>query len=76
MPVKTINGLFDIIDGMDSYSFVMVLRHLAFVKNLKVDSLLFHVAVNKVVAGFHFAFALIDKNLQYFASVLVNKIVY
>ena len=40
----------------------MILRHLAFVKNLKVDFLLFHVAGGNMEAVFHFAFELVDKN--------------
>ena len=41
----------------------MILWNLAFVKNLKVDSLLFPVVVSNMVAGFHFAFALVDQKL-------------
>ena len=40
----------------------MILRHLAFVKNLKVDFLLFHVAGGNMEAVVHFAFELVDKN--------------
>ena len=56
----------------------MILRHSAFVKNLLVDSLLFHAAVGIMVEVFHFPFVLVDKNLYWrgFASVLVDKIVY
>ena len=48
---------------MDSLSFVVILRHLAFVKSLLVDFLLFHVVVNKMVVVFHFVFALVDNSL-------------
>ena len=47
---------------MDSLSSVVILRHLAFVKNLKVDFLLFRVAKGNMEAVFHFAFELVDKN--------------
>ena len=47
---------------MDSLSTVVILRHLAFVKNLKVDFLLFRVAEGNMEAVFHFAFELVDKN--------------
>ena len=47
---------------MDSLSSVVILRHLAFVKNLKVDFLLFRVAEVNMEAVFHFAFELVDKN--------------
>ena len=62
---------------MDSLSFVVILRHLAFVKNLKVDFLLFRVAEGKMAAVFHFAFELVDKNALTlgFVVVLVEKIV-
>ena len=63
---------------MDSLSFVMILRHLAFVKKLKVDFLLFRVAEGNMEAVFHFAFELVDKNALtlYFVVVLVEKIVW
>ena len=62
---------------MDSLSFVVILRHLAFVKNLKVDFLLFRVAEGNTEAEFHFAFELVDKKALTlgFAVVLVEKIV-
>ena len=47
---------------MDSLSFVMILRHLAFVKNLKVVFLLFRVVGNMGVV-FHFAFVLVDTSV-------------
>ena len=47
---------------MDSLSSVVILRHLAFVKNFKVDFLLFRVAKGNMEAVFHFAFELVDKN--------------
>ena len=40
----------------------MILRHLAFVKNLSVDFLLFHVVVNNMVVVFRYAFELVGKN--------------
>ena len=42
---------------MDSLSFVVIVRHLAFVKSLFIDFLLFHVVVNNMVVVFHFAYA-------------------
>ena len=45
---------------MDSLSSVVILRHLAFVKNLKVDFLLFRVVEVNMEAVFHFAFELVD----------------
>ena len=62
---------------MDSLSFVVTLRHLAFVKNLKVDFLLYRVAEGNMEAVFNFSFQLIDKialKLD-FVVVLVEKIV-
>ena len=55
----------------------MILRHLAFVKNLKVEFLLFHDAECNMAAVFHFAFGLVDKNALTlgFVVVLVEKIV-
>ena len=47
---------------MDSYSSAVILRHLAFVRSLKVDFLLFHVAEDNVEAVFHFAFESAGKN--------------
>ena len=44
---------------MDSLSFVVILRHLAFAKNLKVDFLLFRVAEDNMEVVFHFAFELV-----------------
>ena len=38
----------------------MILRHLAFAKNLKVDFLLFRVAEGNMEAVFHFAFEWVD----------------
>ena len=49
----------------------MILRHLAFVKNLSVDFLLFHVVVNNMVVVFRFAFVVVDNN-QYLLD-FVNK---
>ena len=62
---------------MDSLSSVVILRHLAFVKNLKVDFLLFRVAEGNMEAVFHFAFELVDKNALTlgFVVVLFEKIV-
>ena len=62
---------------MDSLSFVVILRRLAFVKNLKVDFLLFRVAEGRMEAVFHFVFELVDKNALTldFAVVLAEKIV-
>ena len=62
---------------MDSLSSVVILRHLAFAKNLKVDFLLFYVAEGNMEAVFHFAFELVDKNALTlgFVVVLVEKIV-
>ena len=55
----------------------MILRHLAFARNLKVDFLLFRVAEGNLEAVFHFAFELVDKNALEldFVVVLVEKIV-
>ena len=39
----------------------MILRHLAFVRSLKVDFLLFHVAKDNMEAVFHFAFESVGK---------------
>ena len=62
---------------MDSLLSVVILRHLAFVKNLKVDFLLFRVAEGNMEAVFHFAFELVNKNALTlgFVVVLVEKIV-
>ena len=48
---------------MDSLSFVMILRHLAFVKNLRVISLLFRVVEGNMEVVFHFAFVLVDTSV-------------
>ena len=63
---------------MDSLSSIVILRHLAFVKNLKVDFSLFRVVEGNMVAVFHFAFGFVDKNALTlgFVVVLVEKIVY
>ena len=45
---------------MDSFSSVVILRRLAFAKNLKVDFLLFRVAEDNMEVLFHFAFELVD----------------
>ena len=45
---------------MDSLSSVVILRHLAFAKNLKVDFLLFRVVEGNMEVVFHFAFELVD----------------
>ena len=45
---------------MGSLSSVVILRHLAFAKNLKVDFLLFRVAESNMEAVFHFAIELVD----------------
>ena len=60
---------------MDSMSSVVILRHLAFAKKLKVDFLLFRVAEDNMEAVFHFAFKLVDKNALTldFVVVLVEK---
>ena len=62
---------------MDLLSSVVILRHLAFVKNLKVDFWLFRVAEANMEAVFLFAFELVDKNALTlgFVAVLVEKIV-
>ena len=62
---------------MDSLSSVVILRRLAFVKNLIVDFLLFRVAEGNMEVVFHFAFELVDKNALTlgFVVVLVEKIV-
>ena len=62
---------------MDSLSSVVIRRHLAFAKNLKLDFLLFRVAEGNMEAVFHFAFELIAKNAltMDFVVVLVEKIV-
>ena len=49
----------------------MILRHLAFVKVLKVDFLLFHVAEDNMEAVFHFVFGLGDKNALTLGFVVV-----
>ena len=56
---------------MGSLSSVVILRHLAFVKNLSVDFLLFHFVVNNMVVVFRFVFVLVDNN-QYLLDFL-NK---
>ena len=63
---------------MDSLSLVVILRHLAFVKSLKVDFLLFRVAEGNMEAVFRFIFELVDKNALTlgFVVVLVEKTVY
>ena len=63
---------------MDSSSFVMILLHLAFEKNLKVDFLLFRVVEDNMGVVFHFAFVLVGTSLQSlgFVAELVEKIVY
>ena len=45
---------------MGSLSSVVILRHLAFAKILKVDFLLFRVAEGKMEVVFHFTFELVD----------------
>ena len=45
---------------MDSLSSVVILRHLAFPKNLRVDFLLFRVIEGNMGVVFHFAFELVD----------------
>ena len=42
---------------------VVILRHLAFVKNLKVDFLLFRVVEGNMGVVFHFAFELVDTSV-------------
>ena len=63
---------------MDSLSFVIILLHLAFEKNLKVDFLLFRVVEDNMGVVFHFAFVLVDTIVQSLGFVveLVEKIVY
>ena len=63
---------------MDSLSSVVILRHLEFAKNLKVDFLLFRVAESNMEAVFHFAFELADTNALSLGFVVesVEKIVY
>ena len=56
---------------MDSLSSVVILRHLGFVKNLKVDFLLFHVAEDNMEAVYHFAFKLVGKNALTLGFVVV-----
>ena len=48
------------IQGMDSLSSVVILRHLAFPKTLKVDFLLFRDVEGNMGVVFHFAFELVD----------------
>ena len=48
---------------MDSLSFVMILLHLAFVKNSKLDFLLFRVVEGNMEVVFHFAFVLVDTSV-------------
>ena len=48
---------------MGSLSFVMILRHLAFLKNLRVDFLLFRVVEGNMGVVFHFAFVLVDTSV-------------
>ena len=48
---------------MDSLSFVMILLHLAFEKNLKADVLLFRVVEDNMGVVFHFAFASVDTSV-------------
>ena len=48
---------------MDSLSFVMILLHLAFVKNSKVYFLLFRVVEGNMEVIFHFAFVLVDTSV-------------
>ena len=57
---------------MDSLLSVVILRHLAFVKNLSVDFLLFHVVSNDMVVVFHFAFVLVDNNQYLLGFVSKN----
>ena len=59
-------------------SSVVILRHLAFVKNLKVDFSLFRFVEGNMEAVFHFVFELVDKNALTlgFVVVLVEKVVY
>ena len=81
--MNTISGLLDVIDDPPMrYGFivictVVILWHLAFVKNLKVDFLLFRVAEGNMEAVFRFVFELVDKNeLTFdFVVVLFEKIV-
>ena len=63
---------------MDLLSSLVILRHLAFAKNLIVDFLLFRVAEGNMEAVFDFAFELVDKNALTldFVVVVVEKIVY
>ena len=63
---------------MDSSSFVMILLHLAFEKNLKVDFLLFRVVEDNMGVVFHFAFVLVGTSLQSlgFVAELVVEFVY
>ena len=62
---------------MDSYSSVVILRHLALVKSLKVDFLLFHVAEDNMEEVIHFAFESVGMNALTlgFVVVQVEKIV-
>ena len=48
---------------MDSLSFVVILRHLAFVKNLNFDFLLFRVVEGNMEVVFHFAFELVNTSV-------------
>ena len=74
--MNTISGLFDVIDDppmmYGCIVFVVILRHLAFVKNLSVDFLLFHVVANNMVVVSHFAFALVENNQYLLGFVSQN----
>ena len=63
---------------MDSLSSVVILRHSAFAKNLKVDFLLFRVVEGNMEVVFDFAFELVDTSALSLGFVvkLVEKIVY
>ena len=49
---------------MDSLSFVLIMRHLVFVKSLLVAFFLFHVFVSNMATEFHFAFVLVDTKVN------------
>ena len=48
---------------MDSLSLLMILRRVAFEKNLLVAFLFFRVVVNIIALEFHFASELVDMNV-------------
>ena len=57
---------------MDSLSIVVILWHLVFERNLRVESSLFHLVVDNMVVEFHFAFELAD-NFVYSLGFVIEK---